>query len=379
MNTIDDYIRVGTVYYKLIRVSEDGNERTVMKPWKLQILVMDFSKDEVRRIPQFDDFVIEPAHIGYRRECGNFYNQYEPISHVPTPGDWSTIQHLLSHIFEEQYELGLDYMQLLYLQPKQVLPILLLVSTDRGTGKTTFLNFLKAIFQENATFNTNENFSSRFNADWMAKLLILIDETSLNRREDSERLKNLSTALSFKSESKGKDRVEVGFYGKFVLCSNNEYRPLIIDRQEIRYWVRRVKPLDSDDTNALEKIKSEIPAFLHFLLHRQMSTVKESRMWFAPDKIHTPALDKIMRACRNPAEADMIELFDDIMTELGIDSIGVVPKDVVNLLNAEGERVDKTTVKRILHEFWGLENAPTPSPTTRSSGSTLPSGPSTPA
>jgi len=38
----------------------------------------------------------------------------------------------------------------------------------------------------------------------------------LDRREDSERIKNLSTALSYKAEAKGKDRQEVDFFAKFV-------------------------------------------------------------------------------------------------------------------------------------------------------------------
>jgi phage/plasmid-associated DNA primase len=84
-----------------------------------------------------------------------------------------------------------------------------LVSTERNTGKTSFLNFLKLIFQDNVTFNTNEDFRSQFNADWAGKLLILVDEVLLSRKEDSERLKNLSTALTYKMEAKGKDRNEV--------------------------------------------------------------------------------------------------------------------------------------------------------------------------
>lgn len=65
---------------------------------------------------------------------------------------------MIEHIFGEQYELGMDYLQLLYLQPVQKLPILLLVSEERNTGKSTFLNFLKALFQNNVTFNTNEDY-----------------------------------------------------------------------------------------------------------------------------------------------------------------------------------------------------------------------------
>ena len=39
----------------------------------------------------------------------------------------------------------------------QRLPVLLLVSDERNTGKTTFLNLLKSIFGGNVTFNTNED------------------------------------------------------------------------------------------------------------------------------------------------------------------------------------------------------------------------------
>jgi len=150
----------------------------------------------------------------------------------------------------------MDYLQLLYLQPVQKLPILLMVSEERNTGKSTFLNFLKAVFQNNVTFNTNEDFRSQFNADWAGKLLIVVDEVLLNRREDSERLKNLSTTLSYKVEAKGKDRDEISFFAKFVLCSNNELLPVIIDVGETRYWVRKIERLKSDDYRLSAKAES---------------------------------------------------------------------------------------------------------------------------
>ena len=55
------------------------------------------------------------------------------------------------------------------------------------------------------TINNNEDFRSRFNSDWASKLIIAVDEVLLDKREDSERLKNLSTAKSYKTEAKGKD------------------------------------------------------------------------------------------------------------------------------------------------------------------------------
>ena len=84
----------------------------------------------------------------------------------------------------------------------------------------------------------------------------MVDEVLLNRREDSERLKNLSTTFTYKVEAKGKDRTEIAFFAKFVLCSNNEYLPILIDAGETRYWVRKIMPLQSDDTNFLQKLKA---------------------------------------------------------------------------------------------------------------------------
>jgi hypothetical protein len=56
------------------------------------------------------------------------------------------------------------------------------------------------------TYNKNEDFRSQFNSDWASKLIIAVDEVLLDKVEDSERIKNLSTARTFKTEAKGKDQ-----------------------------------------------------------------------------------------------------------------------------------------------------------------------------
>ena len=263
----------------------------------------------------------------------------------------------MEHIFGEQYELGMDYLQLLYLYPIQKLPILLLVSEERNTGKSTFLNFLKAVFQNNVTFNTNEDFRSQFNSDWAGKLLIMVDEVLLNRREDSERLKNLSTTLSYKVEAKGKDRDEIGFFAKFVLCSNNEHLPVIIDAGETRYWVRKIAPIQSDDTDFLLKLKAEIPAFLHFLANRTLSTEKKSRMWFNPKRLETDALRKIIRSNRNRLEIEMAELLLDIMASTGVSSVSFCLNDIIPLLVCSQVKVEKSQVRKVVQECWKLTPA----------------------
>ena len=355
----EEYIRVVTSLYKLAH-QPLANGTTVLRriPWSFGTIRQDYGKSHTPPIKKYDGFCTVPSHTDYHKEIDGFYNLYEPITHVPVEGEFPDIIKLMRHIFGEQFELGLDYMQLLYRQPTQKLPILLLVSEERNTGKTTFLNFLKAVFQDNTTFNTNEDFRSQFNADWAGKLLIVVDEVLLCRREDSERLKNLSTAQTYKVEAKGKDRQEVNFFAKFVLCSNNELFPVIIDMGETRYWVRKVMRLDSDDTNFLQKLKEQIPAFLYYLQHRPLSTTKESRMWFNPALIRTEALERIMQSNRNHTEIDIVELLRTIMESQNVDKISFIPQDLLPLLSLNGVKVELWHIRKVVKELWRLKPAP---------------------
>ena len=354
----EEFIRVGTTLYKLVNQPRlNGGYVKKRIVWNNETLRQDYGKDYLATVPKYDGFCTVPDHVGYRSVVDKFLNLYEPIEHRPQQGGFPCIQSLVRHIFGEQYELGMDYLQLLYLQPVQKLPILLLVSEERNTGKSTFLNFLKAVFQNNVTFNTNEDFRSQFNSDWTGKLLIVVDEVLLNRREDSERLKNLSTTLSYKVEAKGKDRDEIAFFAKFVLCSNNEHLPVIIDAGETRYWVRKINRLQSDDTNFLQKLKTEIPAFLYHLQHRTMATKKENRMWFSPRLIETEALHKIIRSNRNRLEIEMSELILDLMECMGIDTFSFCPNDLLLLLTGTQVKAEKHQVRKVLQECWKLQPA----------------------
>ena len=118
------------------------NGETVKRriPWSIEALRQDYGKNFIADIPKFDGFCTVPNHLDYNREIGTFYNLYEPITHQLEAGQFPRIKSLMEHIFGEQYGLGMDYLQLLYEKPTQKLPVLLLVSTERNTGKTSFLN-----------------------------------------------------------------------------------------------------------------------------------------------------------------------------------------------------------------------------------------------
>ena len=357
-----NFVRIGTQIY-LIAILPDGREQYIL--WNEKAIYQDYDKirgnEIISTMPRYLGWVNEPSHTDYQPIIdGQWLNLYKPLPYQPKPGvDFPCTRKFLKHIFNEQIELGLDYLQLLYTKPKQKLPILLLVSRKRNTGKTTFLNFLRSIFGENATFNTNESFKSQFNSDWASKLIIMVDEAFLEKGEYTERLKNLSTATEYKEERKRYDKVECVFHGKFVMCSNNEERPLVIDPDETRFWVRQIPQLKNDDPLMLEKLEYEIPAFLNYLLRRTLSTEKVSRMWFSFDSYHTKALDRIVANNRGRLEQQMTDLILDIMDSCRVDEIQLCPKDMLNLMAAKGYHgrhdIELLSIRKVLRDVWRLK------------------------
>ena len=333
-----------------------GDSTTSMVPWSIECIKQDHGKSFLSSIPKYDGFCFVPNHLNYERVIDNFYNRYCPFVHEPKAGYPKETLLFLNHVFADQLDLGLDYIKILLMHPTQMLPILCLVSNERNTGKTTFLNYLKAIFADNMTLNSNEDFRSNFNAEWAHKLIIGVDETFLDRKEDSERLKSLSTSKYYKIEAKGQDRQEIEFFGKFILCSNNEDNFIFIDQGEIRYWIRKLPPLVHDNKNLLQALQKEIPFFLNYLIARPYSTKATTRMWFRPEQITTPALKKVKRYNRNKLEVEMSQILLFILdSKETIKEICFCLSDMQDWLIKKGFRgYDSGSIKRVLQDEWKL-------------------------
>jgi hypothetical protein len=351
------YIRVGTSYYKIVAMPTiAGNFNEILVPWNIETLRQDYSKSFIGRIKKYEGFTCIPGHRDFKQEHHGFFNMYSPLSHTPQEGQVNFSIQFIKHIFGQQFELGLDYLQLLYCRPIQILPILCLVSKERVTGKTTFLKWLKAIFDSNLTYLTNDNFSSHFNADWANKLLICIDEVLFNREELTERIKYLSTTDFNKLEAKGKDKREVEFFGKFILCSNNEDNFIKIDKEETRFWVLKVPSLKNEETDFLERLKAEIPALLYYLEQRQLATSHKTRMWFTPEQIKTTALENLMQNNRNRVEQELASLILNVMETFELEEVDVCPLDALQALNRTRIKTDLTQLRQILKKDWNLSN-----------------------
>ena len=351
------YLRIGTTYFKKsLYPLPSGDFIEILVIWSAELIRQDHGKNVLSEIERFDGFICIPENRPefFKKRVQDYYNTYHQISKSPLEGEIINTLEFLSHIFGEQLELGLDYLQLIYLKPTQILPILCLVSKERSTGKSTFLKWLKEIFEYNLTFLTNSDFTSNFNSDWSSKLLICIDEVLFKTDELTERIKYLSTTNTHKTEAKGKDKKEASFFGKFILCSNNETSFIKIDADEIRFWIIKVNRYKKEDVNFLKKLTDEIPAFLHFLTTRKLSTENQSRMWFTPEQIKTAALQKLVRYNSSKIENELANVLLNTMESLDTELLEFCFSDLLNILNKFRIKYDAAEIKKIIRENWQL-------------------------
>lgn len=345
-----NYFRVGDDYYKFVSIPNkyQQNEKKFVRRLKVTIKE-DHGKKLIDYVPKYEAFCNVPDHVNFQQVINNCFNIYAPIEHEPDAGDWETIKTFLKHIFREQYQIGLDYLQLLYQRPYQTLPILCLVSKENNTGKSTFIKFVKAMFGQNATVIGNEDLANGFNAFWAAKLVIGIEETFVDKKSTTERVKALATADKITMNAKGRDQTEIDFFGKFILASNNEDNFIYASREDIRYWVRKVPQVEGKvDVKMMEFMIDEIPAFLDFLNKRKMSTKDESRMWFDPEVLKTEAFEKLVQNSRPTLEKEIYEYLKSIFFDFGDTEVLMTPTNINDLVIKRKQDIPYLT--RILRE-----------------------------
>jgi len=348
-----NYFRVGNDYYERFKRPNKLNDlEDVISPRLKSTITDDFGKHFLKFTAKYKDFVNVPDHTNYQQVIHNCYNSYAPFNHVPEPGKYNKTISFLEHIFEEQIELGLDYIQLLYQQPTQKLPILCLVSKENATGKSTFAKWLQRIFSQNVTIIGNAEISNDFNAHLASKLVIAIDESFIEKKTIIEKIKNLATADSMPMNRKGKDIVEIDFFGKIILLSNNVDNFISATDEDIRYWVREIKKPEKEVTNLLEDMHNEIPAFLDYLEKRKMHTENESRAWFHPNLIKTEAFKRVIEASKPSLIRSIEQGLKDLFFQFDKEEIMLAPIDIKNLFFSKSNRVDNDYITRAIDKHF---------------------------
>lgn len=293
------FIRVGDKYMKeVFKPDKDGNLYRFYDPRDKGTVQDDLggkNSDYFKSVKKYEGFVNVPSHVNFQQVIQGFFNEYFEVSHKPKAGIYTTILDFLTHIFGDKIDFALDYLQLIYTKPTQRLPIILLESKERGTGKSTFGNLLKLIFQDNSVKVGNADLDSNFNSVWVKRLAIIVDEASLEKNSVMQMLKRFSTEtgrVTFNEKNKAQSQID--FFGKFVLLSNEEGKALPIEKGENRFAVFKVPTFEEkgikDNPNIEADFIKEIPAFLHFLINRSLVHKEESRMHFAPEVYFTQQL-----------------------------------------------------------------------------------------
>lgn len=365
MNNDINYIRVGTKYFKKTeKIDHNGINRRELKVWEKQTITDDYGKFILDEIPKFDDFTLEPNNKNYQSIIKNNYNLYTEFQHEPCQDkdykgeeQFYWIQTLLEHIFGEQYELGIKYMKVLYDKPKQKLPILVLTSEERSTGKTTFVDLLEMIFGDNTVIINPQDISSSFNSSYSNKNIIMIEESRFESVQATEKIKNLATQKKMLVNTKFVQQYSIPFYGHLVITSNDENKFSKVDNPEIRYWVRKIPSLKGiANHNILNDMKKEIKYFLYYLNTLKDVDTSKSRMVFTAEEIKTEALSRVKKeSLPNLHKEIMIYLDDYGANNTSVIEFEFTAKDIKQKFFLNNHKIDMNYINKILRDSMKLE------------------------
>jgi hypothetical protein len=325
------YIRVAIYYHKTIDVPDRyGTMHRELISWNKDTLMTDHGRKYLRNIPKYDAFIMRPDNLNYKQVIGNCYNLYNPFNHIAAEGDWTWTKRLLEHVFGDQYEQGLRYMQILYLYPEKQTVILTLVSIERGTGKSTFVNWLNMIFGDNMVLLSGSDFVRDFNF-YAKKNIIAVEETLFERKLIVERLKALTTQESIAVNEKYIKEYMIPFHGKIILTSNYEDKFALVDKEEIRFFVRKLGTPIHTNRSILNDLLKEIPAFLYYLQSLSPLDWKNppGRSGFSNEELKNEFLDAVVKGSRHEITKEIMLFVEDYFnTHENINQFYAAPIDI---------------------------------------------------
>lgn len=352
------FIRVGGDYYRVIfKQSRYGVMQKKLKTWKKETIIDDHGKELLKEIPKFYDFTILPDNRNYQEWADNYYNLYAPFPHKPSeePGEFPHIKLLIEHIFAEQTELAYKYLKVMYEYPEQILPILVMVSTERQTGKTTFLNLLDIIFGDNFVLIKPEDLQNQFNHIYATKNIIGIDETVIEKTSIVEKLKAIATQKSMTVNQKHVSQYSIPFYGKIIMATNKEDEFMKIDEEEIRFWVRKVPSISTLITDIENKMLAEVPNFLNYLESLPEVDRTKSRMVFTAEEIRTDKLNEVMAESKTWLYKELEMLFQSIFYECTADEVMFTAKELKEAEYKTNNNAPQNFIHKTLKKEFKLE------------------------
>jgi len=355
------FVRVGSDYFLVKKYTgSDGRVKSdKLIPFLKGEIKEDYGNDVIQFLEKYDEFCIEPDNINYRGVFSGNYNNYRQVYHTAKEFDiendmekihWSMT--MMKHIFGEQLEMGLDYMKLIWEKPKQILPILVLASELRQTGKTTFANWQEMIYGENLVSIGVGDMKGEFNAHIAEKLIIVIEETVSESHALVNRIKMISTAKKMLVNKKMIAQYSVDFYGKILILTNKPDKFLQIDNEEIRFWVRDVPVIEEGNHSIEADLEREIPYFLYYLMQREEVNTSRSRMVFTPEELGTDALKVVKNESKSALQKDIETYIEELMLSFqGVKEFQFTAIDIKKKFFDRDNSISVSRVSRTLKEM----------------------------
>jgi hypothetical protein len=380
------FARIGSDWYKWIAQPNGiGGMREVLENFKVGEIARDYKRfpNFLDECPKYDGFTVEPNFNGeYQRVIRNNLNLITPLPWTPAAGDISNTLAFMKHIFGgaatvelvdgklvetpitgDTFTVALDWLTILHNHPKHQLPVVILVSKENKTGKSTFLKWMTWIYGSNATILNQAQFQMKFNNHYASKFFIGLDEAMQNSDKSTEkdRLKHMVTSDEIMIERKGVDLKPVPFYAKLAFTSNDAEKVMKIDEEDTRWFVVKVPPLTAEDVDMQAKLVSEIPAWLHYIHHRKPHHERESRLWFRPEHFITEQFHKVREATKNRLDKSIEEFIKNMFLTYRLEQFKLPLNWLTKQLNDEAKyRTDVLDVRTYLKEKRGMEPASAP-------------------
>lgn len=341
--------------YRYIKVLDDYYERSVdyniitgatnVVYRRRKATELRFEGVQLGIIPRFANWITVPDHLNYKRVIEvnhegtgfRFFNEYHPLPYKPLPFDLpegflkspetfdmeqipevANIARFIKHLTDsDRYgnrytSLLWDWLAICYLHPKQRLPALALVSTEEGTGKSTWIQLCMQIFGQNATKTDAMRIAGNFNAQMAGKILICVEETKDEKGDIENKLKDLITSFEKVVEVKHQDARVVQSFDKFIFASNHPDSFMKVGSQTTRFFVLQVPKISGKVHDFEQVLYREIPYLLYLLEKRGVLTPQADRLWFDPKLLENEALLRLRQASKDVVVQNMEELLQNI-------------------------------------------------------------------
>lgn len=360
------YIMVANDIYKMVETKDEWNNSHIqLTPYKRETITLLETRSGLERTANrfFESFCLIPDNKNHVIVDGTSFNQYRPFNHKPHSGevnadDISYTLGFFKHIFGDQFNLGLQYFKILYEQPKQMLPILVLVSKERHTGKSTLLDYISMVFGSNFVQLMAEDINGTFNAHYAYANIIGIDETIVDKTHSVEKIKSLVTSRRILVNDKFVKSYTLPFYGKIIMTSNKVNDFMKVDSEEIRFWVRKLNRFGKIDPKFFTKVNQEIPMFLKYLETKVDMPEYKSRMVFSPEELHNEFLEDVKQESKSSLAKDIEMRMEALMlNDKSIECIKATPMDIKNAWYDKDSKITLSYIRKVLKEEFGLHSS----------------------